>query len=389
MVSGAERSLLDLLHALPPEIEPLLASPPGPLRAAVAAAGWHHIELPQMTASLRMHPVHTARGIGALVSSALRLARVAQRLEIDLVHANTIQAGVAAGLARRFGAPPVIAHVRDCLPRTFAARAVQRWIATSADAVIANSTYTAECFGRGKVDVIPPAIDVDAFEPDAAPRERVRRELGIADGDPVLTIVAQITPWKGQAEAIEMLEGVRLRFPTAHLLIVGEPKFQFAATRYDNAAYLEELKDRIRASGLDGAVHFTGEREDIQNILAATDVLLAPSWEEPFGRSIVEASAMALPVVATSIGGPSEIIEDGVNGVLLPPREPDRWVPVLVDLLEDPRRRSEMGERARENADQYSRARQVRQVIDVYRSTLLRAQPPGGVAIAQRLGRFR
>src|SRR5207302_5178465 len=97
------------------------------------------------------------------------------------------------------------------------------------------------------------------------------------------------------------------------LLVVGSPKFTSGATRLDNRAYLDELHRLVAELGLDDTVLFLGEREDVPEILAATDLVLVPSWEEPFGRAIVETMAMGVPVIATSIGGPAEIISDGVD----------------------------------------------------------------------------
>jgi hypothetical protein len=98
--------------------------------------------------------------------------------------------------------------------------------------------------------------------------------------------------------------------------------------------------------GLDDSVEFLGERSDVETVVRALDVLVAPSWEEPFGRSIIEAMALETPVVATSIGGPAEFIEDGVDGVLLPPTAVADWANAIERLLDDQRGAAEMAHRA-------------------------------------------
>ena len=152
---------------------------------------------------------------------------------------------------------------------------------------------------------------------------------------PVLALVGQITPWKGQEEAVRAIARVRAAYPSAILLLVGEAKFVSRATRYDNRSYLRRLHETVAELGLGDAVRFLGEREQVPDILRACDVALLPSWEEPFGRAVVEAMAMGTPVIATSVGGPAEIIRDGVDGVLVAPRRTDELAAAIIELLAD------------------------------------------------------
>jgi glycosyltransferase involved in cell wall biosynthesis len=368
LVSGAQRSLLELLRGLPDDVEPVLASPPGPLQEAAEASGVRHVPIRATAGSMKLHPVHTVRAVGELAAIARQLRRLARAEDADVLHANTLQAALAAGLTRRTGGPPLVVHVRDCLPDGRSGRLIRRWIGSTADELISISHYTADCFGPPADLVIANAVDFERFDPGRVDSVAVRRELGLDPSAPVLTVIAQITPWKGQRDAIEALALLRSEHPGAQLLIVGETKFTFAATRYDNVAYLAELHDRVAAHDLGDSVHFLGEREDIADVLAATDVLLAPSWEEPLGRTIMEGLAMAVPVIATNVGGPNEILDDGSDGLLLPPREPERWAAAASSLLFDPDRRRAMGERGRAKAlRRYGRGEHGARVAEVYR----------------------
>ena len=126
------------------------------------------------------------------------------------------------------------------------------------------------------------------------------------------------------------------------LLLVGETKFVARATRYDNTTYLAELQRLVRDRCLEPHVRWLGERDAVAAILAATDVLLVPSWAEPFGRVIVEGMAMGCLVAATAVGGPAEIITDGVDGLLLAPRDPPGWAQALGTIIADPARMQEL-----------------------------------------------
>lgn len=100
--------------------------------------------------------------------------------------------------------------------------------------------------------------------------------------------------------------------------------------------------------------------------MRALDVLLLPSWEEPFGRAVIEAMAMEVPVIATNVGGPPEIIRDGREGFLLAPREPRAWADAIRSLTEIPRR-LQMGRAGRRRVEQaFTVERHVAAMLDLY-----------------------
>jgi glycosyltransferase involved in cell wall biosynthesis len=188
-----------------------------------------------------------------------------------------------------------------------------------------------ERWSERAVAVVDNPVDAERFDPARWGAQEMRRKLGL-QGTPVMAVVAQITPWKGQIRALHVLERVRRTHPQAQLLIVGEPKFVTAATSYDNRAYEQALHATVEQLGLQSAVRFLGEREDVEKLMAAVDVLLVTSTEEPFGRSVIEALAMGVPVVATKNGGPAEVIRGGIDGVVLAPDELDSWAQAVIAM---------------------------------------------------------
>jgi glycosyltransferase involved in cell wall biosynthesis len=371
LVGGAEHSLLSLLEAFPNGVEPITACPDGPLVDRLAEVGARRVRISGTTASLKLHPWHTAGGVVKLSRAAAETAALARALRADVVHANTLQAGLAAAFAPL--GRPLVLHVRDVLPKDLSGWAVRALLRRAPTAVIATSRYVAEQFGssRGALHVIDNPVNVAKFDPAGYDGAEVRRSLGLPAGAPVLGLIGQITPWKGQVDAIHALSRVRRDFPEVRLLFVGEPKFRFSATRYDNLAYFERLKATISRLGLARNVEFLGERSDVPALLSAMDIVLVPSWQEPFGRTVVEAMAMARPVLATSVGGPSEIITNGVTGRLLPPRQPDAWAFAVSGLLDDLSRAEAMGSRARDHAiRRFSAELPARELIAVYERLL-------------------
>jgi len=163
---------------------------------------------------------------------------------------------------------------------------------------------------------------------------------------------------------------LRDAYPGVSLLLAGSPKFVSSSTRHDNHAFVERLRALIDDLGLGDRVVLLGERGDVPELLRALDMLLVPSWEEPFGRTVVEALAVGLPVAATSVGGPSEVLTDGVEGLLLPPRRPDAWAAALAPLLGDHDRLAEMARRGRARAFAFDRGAHADRVVSVYEQVL-------------------
>ncbi|MDP8909497.1 MAG: glycosyltransferase family 4 protein [Chloroflexota bacterium] len=352
-ISGGERSLLDLLGALPEHVAPAVACPAGPLADALRVP-WRR--MPSIDASLRLHPLHTPHGLVMLIAAALAVRRAAARMRADLLHANSVRAGLVTGIAARLGAPPAIVHVRDCLPPAAASAASMRLLASGARVVLVNSDYTWRSVealigaGRAPLRVVHSPVDVDRFDPDRHDPRAARAALGISPDAPVLAVVAQLTPWKGQDDAIRIVARLKRTHPGVRLLLIGTATFSGRSTRHDNQAYVRRLHTLIAEQDVTREVVLLGERADVPALLRCVDVLLVPSWEEPFGRAVVEGMAMGVPVVATSVGGPAEILRDHVDGLLLAPRRPALWAAEIDALLADPNRRSSMGSSARRRA---------------------------------------
>ena len=376
-VSGGERSLLDLLAALPEDVQPLVATPPGRLASAVAELGVPVTSIAATAGSLRLHPLHTPRSVAELTLAAAQVRRAARRHRAELVHANSIRAGISLGIGRPAGA--TVVHVRDCLPGGLLAAGTMRLIAATATTVVANSRYTAASVRAlapgAHLEVVHNAVDLARWDPAAIDRAAARAALGAAGRHELLLgVVAQLTPWKGQATAIEALRLLCEEGLDAHLLLIGSAKFVASATRFDNNAYVAGLHAQVADAGLRERVSFLGEREDVPELVRALDALLLPSEEEPFGRALVEAMALGVPVLATNVGGPAEIVEDGREGYLLAPHEPAAWAQAIGRIAEHPELAANMGLAGRRRVERdFTIAEHVASMLAVYERALARA----------------
>lgn len=375
-VSGAEHSLLDILEAFPDSVTPLVACPRGDLAQRVGRLGLPVVEIRGTDVSLRLHPSGAPLAAAQLIADAATVRRAAVGFAADIVHANSVRAGLLGVAVRRTGGPALAVHVRDVLPPVPIARLASWTVSRFADRVIANSRYTAMQFARITGSTPPTVIHnpivnrrrVERISPTTA---RHRAHLGHGRS-PLLAVAAQITPWKGQHRAIRVLHRVRQAHPTCRLLIVGDVTFDAPSTRFDNVAYRVSLHSLCEQLGVADAVDFLGHREDVDSILRAVDVVLIPSSCEPSGRTMVEAMAAGTPVVATDNGGPAEVIAHGADGILLPPNDLTRWAAAVDRLLSNQGCRRHMGEAGRAKAlAEFDADTQVGALLGVYREMLI------------------
>lgn len=198
---------------------------------------------------------------------------------------------------------------------------------------------------------IPNGVDLERFSP--SPNGHTRKD------EPHLLFVGRVSPEKGVHVLMDAFRKVHARFPNARLNLVGHigsAPLDFLvglsdsadvaqlSTFYD-APYIDDLRARIPAA-LAANVNFVGPVPQVE--LAAcyrdADVLVNPSFSESFGMSLIEAMACARPVVATRVGGMTDIVEDGETGLLVEPGNPDELAEAIIQVLEDPQRGQAMGQ---------------------------------------------
>ena len=182
--------------------------------------------------------------------------------------------------------------------------------------------------------------------------------------------VAQITPWKGQDNAIRTLAEVRRLGIAGHLLIVGDVAFDGRGVRYDNRAFHRDLHELVDTLRIRDSVHFLGWRDDIPEILRACDLSLFPSRDEPFGTAVAESMAMGVPALVSSDGRTSEFIVDRESGRVLPADRHDLWAQAAYELLNDRRALECMSHQAIAAVARFTDETYAREMLDVYRRVL-------------------
>jgi len=305
---GVERGTLEIAEAqIAAGFRAIVASAGGEMVPALEALGAKHITLPP-----------TAKTPWAIWRNAAALAALGQAEGVALIHARSrAPAWSALIAARRLGLPFVTTY-HGAYNEGFPGKRLYNSVMARGDRVIAISHFIADLIrARHGVDearlrVIPRGVDPRRFDPALVSAERLaalRAAWGVAEGQPIIMLPARVTRWKGQmvlVEAMAQLPGDALA------LLVGD-----AAER---PAFQAELQARIAGLGLQDRVRLVGHATDMPAALMLADVVVHASTDaEAFGRTVIEAQAMARPVIASDLGAPRETVAEGITGWRTPP----------------------------------------------------------------------
>lgn len=315
----------------------------------------------------------------------VRFASYLRRNRIDIVHSYNFYANCFAVPAARLARTPVVvASIRDTGAfLTPSQRRAQRMVCRLANVVLVNADAVrqwliGEGYSPDKLVVIRNGIDLARF---GRPRTAagVRQELGLPADAPLIGMLARVNRLKGVEYFLEAAAAVAAGFPEARFLVVGDTVVAKNSAIAPNSDYRGELEDHIRRLGLEGRVVFTGFRLDVPELLSQVSVSVLPSLSEGLSNAVLESMAAAVPVVATRIGGTPEMIEDGVTGLLVPPRDSAALASAIRRVLEDHELAARLGQAARRQvAEDFSLEHMVRETERLY--SILLAQTRRGRA---------
>ena len=358
-VGGAETVLFDLITRLPAdrfESALFFLRAPGAIGLRLMRSGVPAVDSLERG---RLDPSTLGR-----LASCLRSRKPDVLFSLD--HHNAMLwgrlASLAAGVPRRAVASHSTGRMESRRSFTAMDRALMRWT----DAVVALSGAHAAYLGGvegvdpAKIVVIENGIDTRRYqEPDPAGVERARGELGLAEGDRVVSMVAALRPEKAHealVEAAGILARRRSGLSVKFLVVGGGPR----------RAEIERLVTR---GGLEKSVILAGEREDVPEILGLSDALVLPSHAavETLPLVVLEAMAAGVPVVASAVGSVPEIIENGQNGLLIQPADPVGLSDALCHIFDELENTQRMIERARDTVRQrFTVEKMVRGYIDLF-----------------------
>jgi L-malate glycosyltransferase len=313
----------------------------------------------------------------------LRLAGDMRRGGVQIFHSYNFYGNVFGIPAARFArVPVVIASVRDTGMNITPARIyLHRQVCRLADCVLVNAEAIRQwLIGQGacaeRIEVIRNGLDLSRFARPAGGAD-VRRELGLPAQAPLVLLLARLTPQKGIEVFLEAAAAVNRRFPETHFLIVGDLYTGTGkGTVERDGSYMESLRGLAARFGVGDRVIFTGFRSDVPELLSQATLSVLPSIEgEGLPNAIMESMAAGVPVVATRVGGSAEVVgEDGVAGLLVPPRDPAALGEAVCAVLADRELALRLGREARSRMQHhFSLERMVRQTENLYAGLLDKA----------------
>jgi glycosyltransferase involved in cell wall biosynthesis len=282
------------------------------------------------------------------IPSIYCLVKIIKLKEIDIVHLHGIL-NLQGALAALFTKRLVVWHFHETLYPKFLINILRPLTRFVADSLVHISENTRNYYLTGssfKELIIYEPVDIENFDPAHIAKEKkvnLRKELNITEDDIVLGSVGNISWVKGYENLIMSMGTLKKKYKKLKLIIVGK----ILSTQ---AGYYKDLKRLVSSLGLERDVYFLGIREDIPQLLSLMDIFILPSITEGTPLSIIEAMSMKLPVIASRVGGIPEVISDGKTGLLVTPRNPDEITDAVLNLLEDSKKRKEMGTRARKIA---------------------------------------
>lgn len=294
-----------------------------------------------------LNPLALGANLGAVVRSADTLARFFARRRPDLIVTKGLLAHFYGGLAARRLHVPCVWHVQDRVSER--AGGIFPWLMAYSGQVLATQIIVdaesiarqlAPTIPRARISVIWNGVDTDEFSPEVD-GSRVRAEWGARPDEVLIGCIARLVPWKGQHILLEAFAELAGEFPEARVVLVGSALFE-------TDDYARRLEADARRLGIRDRVCFAGFRSDLPEALAALDVVAhTPLEKDSTPLAVVSALAAGKPVICSAVDGTAELIQNEIDGLLVPPGDPKALAVQLRRLLSDRELRATFAQRAR------------------------------------------
>ena len=278
-----------------------------------------------------------------------RLRAHLREAQVDLVHTHSSKAGILGRLAAWWAGVPAVVHtvhgwsfndMQGVLQRR-AYIALERLAAKFTDRILVVAEAHRDCglrHGIGTPEqyaVLRSGIDVQAFSTRRRPRDVVRRELGFNGEHTVVGTIACLKPQKAPLDFVRAAAAAHAQNEMLRFFIAGDGRLQ------------PQVESEIHDRGMQGIIVTLGWRDDVADLLHASDVFLLTSLFEGLPRVVLQAMAAGVPVVATAVDGTPEVVEDGVTGLLTPPGDPVAAAERVLRMASDAELRTRCVDEAR------------------------------------------
>lgn len=296
--------------------------------------------------------------------------RLLRTERVDLIHSNSFLGVVFSSLPAKLRKIPLVWTDHGW----YSGLGIQgRFLDAFVDKIITVSESIKKyllrnsCISADKVETVYLGTDLKEYN-GARNSNAIRNEFGINPGQPLIGMIGRFQEIKGHRYFLEAVSIVRKVLPECRVLIVGARIFDLP----EDQGYPGRINNWIQELGLKEAVICTGFRSDIPAILSDLDVLVLPSERESFGLILIESMAAGTPVVATRCGGPEEIIENNISGLLVSPRDAPALAESIIHLLGDKKKAEKIASEARKKVmSRFDISSQVERTESIYSERLI------------------
>ena len=297
---------------------------------------------------------------GTGVKAWFKINQLVQREQVVLIHANSPPWLPIGCLVSKWNRIPCAVSVQSRLEP----RRVKQFLLHHANVIFT----VADCLRvfiedsgveKGKTKTIYSTVDTEWFLPYHV-HKSIRDQFGISEEDFVIGCIANIAHYKGHDILLQAFAKIVEDIPMAHCLLVGKDDSEFATS----------IKALARKLGLNEKIHFAGFQNDTRPFYQAIDVMVLPSRVEGAPVALLEAMAMEKPLIASSVDGTPEIVQDGVTGILVPPEASEKVVEAILELFRNPKKSKAMGKAGRSWVNRFNSSVSQETLIGGYREVL-------------------
>ncbi len=293
-----------------------------------------------------------------------RMFDVLKQLKPDIVHLNTTCLFIVAKAIKRYNKNiPIVCHVREPLLQNYWGDILRKNNEKYVDYFVAIEEYDKQSLKTNKeCDVIYNFVDFDTYNSNLE-SNILYEELKIKENEKIILYLARISPENGALEMIQKLENTLQKRKDIHLCLVG-------AQLENKSEYLENV---LNISKKYENIHILPFRKDVPNIIASSDIMIAPFREPHFARSIIEAAAMGVPSIGTNIGGIQELIKDNITGCLIDFNDKKSLQEKCELLVDDNELREKLGKNAEKHAkENFEAVKNSKRTFEIYDKLLNR-----------------
>jgi glycosyltransferase involved in cell wall biosynthesis len=351
VVGGAQENTLATVKLMSKQrYETLLVTgpsenePEGSLEGEAEEARVPLIKIPELVRN--PHPVKDAVALW-------KLFYLMKKTKFDIVHTHCSKAGILGRIAAKLAGVPIIVHTPHGhvfygyfnASMSWLFIVVERFVGMFTDKIITLTDRGKEehIYYRiakpEKFTAIPSGIDLRILRTHPADGRKKREELGLRDEDFLIGTIARLAEIKGHKYLVAAIPEILREIPQAKLLLVGDGPLKNELVRM---CYDLNIIDKVL---------FLGIRKDVPALISIMDLFVLPSLNEGMGKVFLQVQAMGKAVIAADVGGVSEIVKHGENGLLVPPKDVRAIAQACIELFKDPARSTDMGVRGRQQVD--------------------------------------